>query len=98
MTQTVKNLPAMQETLVRSMGQEGSPREGNGYPLQYSFLEKSIDRGGWWAAVHGRHKESDTTEQLTLSLHFQAKGTNITATSPGKEYRLYKIGLVKSLN
>ena len=98
MTQTVKNLPAMQETLVRSMGQEGSPRERNGYPLQYSFLEKSIDRGGWWAAVHGRHKESDTTEQLTLSLHFQAKGTNITATSPGKEYRLYKIGLVKSLN
>ena len=42
--------------------------------------------------------ESDTTEQLTLSLHFQAKGTNITATSPGKKYRLYKIGLVKSLN
>ena len=29
------------------------PGEGNGYPLQYSFLENSMDRGAWWAAVHG---------------------------------------------
>ena len=27
--------------------------EGNGNPLQYSCLEKSMDRGAWWAAVHG---------------------------------------------
>ena len=27
--------------------------EGNGKPLQYSCLEKSMDRGAWWAAVHG---------------------------------------------
>ena len=30
-----------------------SPGEGNGNPLQYSCLENSIDRGTWWAAVHG---------------------------------------------
>ena len=30
-----------------------SPGEGNGNPLQYSFLEKSMDRGVWWATVHG---------------------------------------------
>ena len=30
-----------------------SPGEGNGYPLQYSFLENPIDRGSWWATVHG---------------------------------------------
>ena len=30
-----------------------SPGEGNGYPLQYSCLENSIDRGAWRAAVHG---------------------------------------------
>ena len=35
----VKNLPAMQETQVLSLGQEDSPREGNGYPLQYSCLK-----------------------------------------------------------
>ena len=44
-----------------------SPGEGNGYPLQYSSLEKSKDRGAWWAIVHGVTK-SDKTEQLTLSL------------------------------
>ena len=30
-----------------------SPGEGNGYPLQYSCLENSIDRGAWQATVHG---------------------------------------------
>ena len=34
-------------------GSERSPREGNGYPLQYSCLENSKDRGAWWATVHG---------------------------------------------
>ena len=27
--------------------------EGNGTPLQYSCLENPVDRGAWWAAVHG---------------------------------------------
>ena len=30
-----------------------SPGEGNGYPLQYSCLENSMDREAWWATVHG---------------------------------------------
>ena len=34
-------------------GSRRSPREGNGKPLQYSCLENSMDRGAWWAAVHG---------------------------------------------
>jgi len=38
------------------------PGEGNGYPLQYSCLENPMDRGAWWATVHGGCKESDTTE------------------------------------
>ena len=29
------------------------PGEGNRYPLQYSCLENSMDRGAWWATVHG---------------------------------------------
>ena len=33
--------------LGRSLG------EGNGYPLPYSCLENSMDRGPWWATVHG---------------------------------------------
>ena len=48
----VENLPAIQETLVQSLGQEG-PLEGNGNPLQYSCLENLTDRGVWHAMVHG---------------------------------------------
>ena len=30
-----------------------SPGEGNSHPLQYSCMEKSMDREAWWAIVHG---------------------------------------------
>ena len=43
------------------------PGEGNGNSLQYSCLENSMERGPWWATVHGV-TESDMTEQLTFSL------------------------------
>ena len=49
----VKNLPARQETWVQSLGQEDSPGEGTGNPLQYSCLENPMDRGAWWATVPG---------------------------------------------
>ena len=42
----VKNLPAMQETQVQSLGQEDPP-------LQDSYLENSVDRGAWQAKVYG---------------------------------------------
>ena len=34
-------------------GSKRSPEEGNGHPLQYSWLENSMDRGAWRATVHG---------------------------------------------
>ena len=37
------------------------PGEGNGNPLQYSFLENPTDRGAWWDTVHGIAKKSDMT-------------------------------------
>ena len=33
-----------------------SPREGNGCPLQYSYLESFMDRGAWWAIVSGSQR------------------------------------------
>ena len=42
-------------------GSERSAGEGNGNPLQYSYLENSVDRGDWWATVNGVLKESDVT-------------------------------------
>ena len=34
-------------------GSRRSPQEGNGNSLQYSCLENPMDRGAWWATVHG---------------------------------------------
>ena len=53
MAQRVKNLSAMQETQVQSLGREDSPGGGNSNPLLYSCLENSMDRGVWQATDHG---------------------------------------------
>ena len=55
-------------------GLERSPEEGNGNPLQYSHPGNPMDRGAWWATVHGVTKESDMTQQLNNNnfLHRQS--------------------------
>ena len=64
--QTVENWPAIQEPPVSNPRSGRAPGEGNGKPLQYSCLENPMDRGIWWATVHGAAKESDTTKWLTF--------------------------------
>ena len=55
-------------------GSRRSTGGGNGYPLQYSCLESSVDRGAQRAIVHGVSKESEMTEQLnTFVFHFHIK-------------------------
>ena len=44
-----------------------SPGEGHGHPLQCSCLKNPMDRGAWWATVHGI-TESNTTERLNNKL------------------------------
>ena len=57
MAQTVKNLPAMNEGDLGLIPGSGSfPGEGNGYPLQYAYLENPMGRGAWRATVHGTAK------------------------------------------
>ena len=51
------------------------PREGNGNPLQYSCFENSMDRGAWWATVHGVRKESDMTERLSMRVGYLTLGS-----------------------
>ena len=34
-------------------GLQRAPEEGNGDPLQYSCLGNLVDRGAWWAILHG---------------------------------------------
>ena len=52
MAQTVKNLSAMRETQVRSLGWENLLEKEMATPCQDSCLEDSKDRGAWQAAVH----------------------------------------------
>ena len=48
------------------LGSGRSPGEGNGNPLQYSCPENPVDRGAWWATVHGITKESWTDICITI--------------------------------
>ena len=47
-------------------------REGNGNPLQYSCLENPMDRGAWWAAVHGVARSWIRLSDFTFPFHFHA--------------------------
>ena len=49
-----------------------TPGEGNGSPLQYSYLENPMDRGAWRATVHGAEK-SQTQLNDFISLHIRIK-------------------------
>ena len=57
--QTVKNLPAVWETWVLSLGQEDPLEEGM---ATHSSLENPMDRGGWWVNRRWGCKELDTTD------------------------------------
>ena len=66
----VKNLVANAGDTREAGSVSGSgrcPGEGNGNPLQYSYLGNPMDRGVWWATVHGVAKKLDlTTNQQQL--------------------------------
>ena len=57
------------------------PGLGNGYPLQYSFLENPMDRGAWWAIVHRVAKSQTRLKRLstrTGTHECQARRTGIS--------------------
>ena len=69
MAQIVKNLAASAEDQGSVPGSGRSPGEGNGNPLQYSYLENPMDREAWWATVRGVAKSwTRLSDFLSLSL------------------------------
>ena len=78
--EVVKNMPANAGGTGNGGSVPGSgryPGEGNGNPLQYSCLENPMDRGAWWATVHGVSKS-----QTRLSLCNEKEGIHIPYSSP----------------
>ena len=73
-TQRLKRLPAMWETWVRSLGWKDYLEKEMATPLQYSCLENPMDRGAWWATVHGVTKSRTQLTDFTFTFsHFQSK-------------------------
>ena len=50
--QMIKNLPAMQETQVQSLGQEDPLEKGMATHSHTLGLENSMDRGAWWPTIY----------------------------------------------
>ena len=66
----------VQETQAPSLSGR-PPGGGNGNTLQHSCLENPMDRGAWWAIIHGVVKELDMTERAHTHTHTH---TQITLT------------------
>ena len=61
---------AGEQSLIPGLGR--SPGEGNGNPLQYSCLENAMERGAWYAIVHGVAKSRTRLSDITFTFHFHA--------------------------
>ena len=72
----VKNPPANAEGTGSIPGLGRSSGEGNGNPLQYSYLENSRDRGAWQATVHGVAKSRIQLSDWTTTTYYRKEKKN----------------------
>ena len=82
-----------------SVGDQGSiagsgrcPGEGNGNPLQYSYLENSMDGGASWATVHGVAKSQTRLSDFTFTFHFPALKKEMATHSSVLAWRIPGMG------
>ena len=66
--------------------------EGNGTPLQYSCLENPMDRGAWWAAVHGVAKSRAWLSDFTFTFPFHALQKEMATHSSVLAWRIPETG------
>ena len=74
------NPPDNAEDAGSILGSERSPGEGNGNPLQYSYLGNPMNRGACWVTVYGVVKESGRTEHLCARACAHARAHTHTHT------------------
>ena len=66
--------------------------EGNGTPLQYSCLENPMDRGAWWAAVHGVARSWTRLSYFTFTFHLHALEKEMATHSSVLAWRISGTG------
>ena len=71
-----------------SVSTEHIVREGNGNSLQHSCLENPMDRGAWWAAVHGVTKSRTQLSDFTFAFHFYALEKDMATHSSVLAWRI----------
>ena len=62
--------------------------EGNGTPLQYSYLENPMDGGGWWAAVHGVARSRTRLSDFPFTFHLNALEKEMATRSSVLAWRI----------
>ena len=77
------------QSILREISPEYSLKgEGSGTPLQYFCLEKPMDGGAWWAAVHGFPKSRTRLSDITFTFHFHALEKGMAALSSVLAWRI----------
>ena len=67
-------------------------RNRSGTPLQYSCLENPMDRGAWWASVHGVAKSWTRLSDFTFTFHFPALEKEMATHSSVLAWRILGMG------
>jgi len=85
------HLDSLSKTNLRMTSPRTVIGEGNGNPLQYSCLKNLMDRGAWWATVHGVAK---SRARLSMPTHTAVTGTD--GLTRGNALRTQNFHLVTS--
>ena len=64
------------------------PGEGNGTPLQYSYLENPMDGGAWKAAVHQVTEGRTRLSNFPFTFHFHAQEKEMATHSSVLAWRI----------
>ena len=81
--QTMKNLPAMRETWVWSLGWEDPLEKGMATHSSILAWRISMDRGAWWATVHGATKSQTRLKRFRTHTHSSCHVRIHSTPTPG---------------